>query len=431
MVQIEARPTEQEALLADIAARTERAHSPGVVGSPAEGVQSRWTEVAADEYADALVQSMGINGVDYLFFSSGSDIGFYQEAVVKAQALERPTPRLLNMLHENANLNGAIGYTMVSGRPAATAAHVDVGTFNYGGAIHNAWRDEAPVLITVGMPPISYGRTRRGGRDQHVFWPQEQYDYGQIVRQYVKWDHALNALDNPGMMVSRALQVALAERRGPVYMSIPRDVGMLSMQGCRFPSLSQLGLPAPPSPDPDAVRAAARMLVDAHNPLVVTRKAGRTAAGAAALQALCELLALPVAQAGRKERMDLPTDHPLAEGGPPLDQADVILVVDNDAPWLPGIEEPSPDAKVIWLAVDPIQTRFVNYEFPATLHIAADPARGLAGIATEAENLLTAAHRSRVADRFEQCRTRHQEWWAAVNARHWRWRNEHRCIRSG
>ena len=33
---------------------------------------------------------MAINGIDYIFFSSGSDIGFYQEATVKAHALGRP-----------------------------------------------------------------------------------------------------------------------------------------------------------------------------------------------------------------------------------------------------------------------------------------------------------------------------------------------------
>ncbi|HZU04770.1 MAG TPA: thiamine pyrophosphate-requiring protein [Chloroflexota bacterium] len=414
MAQVGERLSGQQALLAEIRARGERAHTPGAVSQPARGVESCWIEVPADEFADAVVQSMAINGVDYLFFSSGSDIGFYQEAIVKARVLGRPAPRLLNMLHENANLNAAIGYALVSHRPAATAAHVELGTLNYGGAIHNAWRNEAPILMTAGMPPLSYGRSRRGGRDQAVFWPQELYDYGQIVRQYVKWDHVLNPLENPGLVVSRALQLALAERQGPTYLVIPRDVAMLPLEGLRFPSIAQLGLPDPPSPDPDAVRTAARLLVEARNPLVLPRKAGRTAAGAAALRALCELLALPVAQAPRSERMNLPTDHPLCEAGPPLDEADVILVVDNDTPWLPGIQEPHPDAKIIWLAIDPIQSRFVNYEFPATLHIAADTAKGLTAIAAEAERLLSAGDRSRIADRFERCRQRHLERRAAL-----------------
>jgi acetolactate synthase-1/2/3 large subunit len=140
---------------------------------------------------------------------------------------------------------------------------------------------------------------------------------------------------------------------------------------------------------------------------VLPRRAGRTPQGAAALQALCELLALPVMDAGRKERMNLPTDHPLSESGPPLAEADVILVIDNDTPWLPGIQEPNPDAKIVWLAIDPIQSRFVNYEFPATLHVAAEVASALRTIAAESEHLLGAADRDRIADRFERCRMRH------------------------
>jgi acetolactate synthase I/II/III large subunit len=409
MAQVSERLSGQQALLADVRARGEAAHSPGAARQPALGGQTPWLEIHADEMADAVVQAMGINGIDYLFFSSGSDIGFYQEAVVKARSMGRPTPRILNMLHENGNLNAAIGYTMVANRPVATAAHVEVGTLNYGGAISNAFANDAPILMTAGMPPLSYGGSRRGSRDQNVFWCQEHPDYGQIVRQFVKWDHVLNPLDNPGLIVSRALQMALAPRQGPTYLVIPRDVGMLPLEGLRFPSLAQVGVPEPPAGDPDALREAARLLVEARNPLVIPRRAGRTAAGAAALRQLCELLALPVSEAPRKERMNLPTDHPLSESGPRNSEADVILVVDNDTPWLPGYEDPSPDAKIIWLGIDPIQSRFMNYEFPATLQIISDPAKGLAGIAAEAEGLLGASHRDRIADRLERCRTRHQE----------------------
>ena len=40
------------------------------------------------------------------------------------------------MTHEYAGLNAALGYAAVTGRPAATVAHVDVGTQHYGCALH-------------------------------------------------------------------------------------------------------------------------------------------------------------------------------------------------------------------------------------------------------------------------------------------------------
>jgi hypothetical protein len=42
------------------------------------------------------------------------------------------------MIHEHASLNAALGYAAVSGKPVATTAHADAGTFNYGGALHTA-----------------------------------------------------------------------------------------------------------------------------------------------------------------------------------------------------------------------------------------------------------------------------------------------------
>ena len=45
-----------------------------------------WTEVPADDNGDAMIAAMTEAGVDYVFFTSGSEIGFYQEAIAKALA---------------------------------------------------------------------------------------------------------------------------------------------------------------------------------------------------------------------------------------------------------------------------------------------------------------------------------------------------------
>ena len=72
-----------------------------------------WTEVPADERGDAIVAAMGLGGVDYMFFNSGSEIMFMQEAIAKANALGRPAPKLVMMTHEYPTLNAALGYAAV------------------------------------------------------------------------------------------------------------------------------------------------------------------------------------------------------------------------------------------------------------------------------------------------------------------------------
>ena len=56
---------------------------------------------------------------------------------------------------------------------------------------------------------------------------QEPRDQGEILRQYTKLDHRMEHQDNPGLMVSRMLQVAMSEPKGPVYLAIPQETAML------------------------------------------------------------------------------------------------------------------------------------------------------------------------------------------------------------
>lgn len=234
-----------------------------------------WTRVPSDEVSDAIVASMVSGGVKYLFFTSGSDIMFFQEAIAKAKAKGLEAPKLIVMTHEHANLNAALGYAAVTGTPAASAVHVDVGTQHYGCALHTAHWAELPVLIMAGAPPTAYKGTMRGDRDGAHFWLQETLDQNGIARPYVKWDHRLEFQDNPGLIVSRALQVAQSQPPGPVYLSLPREVAFHQYDGAAFPTAVQLGISTPSSPDLDAIEELARRLVKARNPLLIVSRSGR------------------------------------------------------------------------------------------------------------------------------------------------------------
>jgi acetolactate synthase I/II/III large subunit len=185
------------------------------------GTEAWWIETGAEEWADAIVAAMKLGGIEHLFFVSGSELTFYQEAIAKAHAKGRPAPCLVTMTHEHVALNAALGNAMVRNQPAATAVHVDVGTLHYGAAIHTAWRGGYPVLMTAGTGPRAFPGSMRGARGGSVQWVQEPRDQGEIVRQYTKMDHRMEHQDNPGLMISRLLQVAMSEPRGPVYVSIP------------------------------------------------------------------------------------------------------------------------------------------------------------------------------------------------------------------
>ena len=61
-------------------------------------------------------------------------------------------------------------------------------------------------------------------RSAPIHWGQENFDQAGVVREYTKWDFELRAGQPVDEIVGRALDIALSEPRGPVYLTLPREV---------------------------------------------------------------------------------------------------------------------------------------------------------------------------------------------------------------
>ena len=368
-----------------------------------------WGEHDADEWADAITTAMKLGGVEHFFFVSGSEIGFYQEAVARAAAKGWPAPRLITVTHEGSALNAALGSAMVREQPAATAAHVDVGTFNYGAGLHTAWRGSYPVLITAGAGPRAYPGSMRGARGNSVQWVQEPRDQGEIVRQYTKIDHRLDHTDNPGLIVSRLLQVAMSEPRGPVYMTVPQEAAMLPLPGkTRFPTRDELGIARPAWPDPSDAKRVAEWLVKAENPVVILGQSGRNSGSVEPLVRLAELLALPMMDSDRTMTMNFPTTHPLYGTGPTAAQADVVVVIETPVPYTPS-NAPRPGTKIAWVDPDPVQSRYKTMEFHADVWLPVLAGPFAEAVYEQAAGMLSKADMGRIEERRERLAQRKAE----------------------
>src|SRR4029077_19683909 len=370
----------------------------------------RWQEYGADERSDALVQAMKLGGVEHLFFVSGSEIAFWQESVARAQEKGWPAPKLITVPHESVALNAALGSAMVRNQPAATAVHVDVGTLNYGGAIHTAWRGNYPVLITAGTGPRAYPGTMAGARNVPVQWVQEPRDQGGIVRQYTKVDHRLEHQDNPGLLISRLLQISMSEPKGPAYLTVPRETAMLKLPGkTYFPTRDELGIARPVWPDPSDARRAAQWLIEARNPCICAGTAGRNPEAVAEIVRLAELLALPVMDSARVDRLNFPTTHALYDTGPDIKDADALLMLEALVPYISPAAAPRPGTKIIWAEVDPVQSNYKTREFQADLWLPVTAGVAARAIHDAATALLKQSDMSRIAERRERLEARKRE----------------------
>ena len=138
------------------------------------------------------------------------------------------------------------------------------------------------------------------------------------------------------------------------------------------------------------------------NPLIITASAGREPAAVAALADLAERFALPVVQ-HRPRHLSLPANHPCHLGydaGPYLEDADAILVLECDVPWVPSLKAPGRQCRVVHLGVDPLFQRYPIRGFPCDLAMTGAPATALPALAAalerHAEQDAIAARRQRI-----------------------------------
>ncbi len=302
----------------------------------------------------------------------------------------------------------AHGFAMVTGEPQVVMVHVNVGTSNGLTGVMNASRAGIPLIFTAGRTPITEGEMK-GGRNLHIHWAQESFDQASMLREYVKWDYELRNFTQLEKVVDRALNIAMSEPKGPVYLSLPREV--LAEEHREFTyTPSGPRLYAKPGPDAEAIRQAAELLRDAENPLVITSMVGKNPAAVEELVKLCESFAIPVVMAISNLYLNFPTEHPLHLVFDPMrfvETADVILVIECDVPWFPIKVKPKPEAKVIQMGIDPYFSRYPMRTFPVDVPIASDPEAGLRSL-REALSFYKAKKKKIILERFKRLAEEHK-----------------------
>ena len=331
-------------------------------------------KLAVDSVGEAYLALLAERGVEYLFANAGTDFAPIVEAYAKmAQGgLAAPTPVLAT--HENVVISMAHGYAIVSQRIPAVMVHVSVGTANALCGVYNAARENVPILVTAGRSPITEAGLP-GARDTYIHWAQEMFDQAGMLREIVKWEYELRNGVQLETVVDRALAIAASQPSGPVYLSLPREILAAPLPDFAYQAPTRLAPASAAVPDEAALDQAARLLAAARHPLLITAGAGRDPAAVPALADFAERFAIPVVE-HRHRHLCLPADHPCHLGYEPtpyLDEADAIVVLECDVPWLPSRKAPGPDCKIVHIGVDPLFARYPIRGFPCDLAIAGEP----------------------------------------------------------
>jgi acetolactate synthase-1/2/3 large subunit len=118
--------------------------------------------------ATAFLEALRETGASHIFANLGSDHPALIESLAVARAEGVPMPRLITCPNEMVALSAAHGYVQATGQAQAVIVHVECGTQALAGAVHNAAKGRAPVLIFAGMPPITQERELPGSRNEFI-----------------------------------------------------------------------------------------------------------------------------------------------------------------------------------------------------------------------------------------------------------------------
>ena len=316
-------------------------------------------------------------GVDVVFVNSGTDFPPIIEGLAEAAAHDVDMPRAIVVPHEHAAMGMAHGYYFATGRPQAVMLHTNVGLANGATGAINAATDHVPMLLMSGRTP-TVEQDRFGARTVPIGWGQEMRDQTALVREACKWDYELRFPEQVPQVIDRAYAIATSTPKGPVYVSLPREVL------CEPCPLDQLATaPAMVAAEITAPAAvfdqAAAMLAQAKRPVIFAQRGAGSEAGFDALARLADQWAIPVCQYWAVA-MAISSEHPTYVGQNPepwITDADVVLVIDSLAPWSPDVHRLAPECKVIQLGPSPLYDRFPVRNFRSDLSITSEVGEGL------------------------------------------------------
>src|SRR5262245_48271668 len=163
-------------------------------------------------------------GIEYMFTNLGSDHPAFIEAFAEMRQTGEPTPKVVVCPHEMTALSAAHGYAMITRRPQLVLVHVDIGTQNLGGSVHNAARGRVPAIVIAGLSPVTDGGDRVGTRNEFIHYIQDMTRQHELVAPYMKWCYEMRAPETVTPVMARAIQIATTPPEGPIYITGAREV---------------------------------------------------------------------------------------------------------------------------------------------------------------------------------------------------------------
>ncbi len=343
-----------------------------------------------------MLEQLLAEGVTYVFGNPGTTEQGFMDALQ-----DYPQLKYILALQESIAVGVADGYARAVGRPAFLQLHIMPGLGNALGMLYNSYRTRTPLVIYAGQHP------QRGGSQEPIL----AGDLVRLAEPLTKWAvEAQDAAEIP-VLLRRAFKVAMDAPRGPVFLSVPTNVmdEEADVQIAPSPRIETRS-----RPEAATVERIARLLLEAHTPVIICGDGVAESGGQAELVQLAETLGARVHSSFAAE-LPFPSQHPLYAGllnvvsaaglKGQLATADVVFAVGT--PVLPLLfpldESPFPEGcKLVHIDLNAWE---IGKNWSVDVGVVADPRLTMAEITATLKELMTAEQRLAAVARGDNVQT--------------------------
>lgn len=354
---------------------------------------------------EVVARALKEYGVEYVAGVPGHGIWALFDAFMQPES----SIPFIQVMHEQSAVHMADGYFRACGKPMACSTSVGPGAANTIIGLATAYCDSTSVFYVSGSPQTymhGHGTMQELERQQDNAFPR-------ITEQVTKRAWAASSVAVLPTIMHRAFNAMMTGRPGPVHVEVPMDVQVEAAEVSIHPLEKRLPIGVA-HPDPQAIAAAAKLLLTAKRPVIVAGGGAITANASAELTALAEKLGAAVSITWNGKGA-IAEDNPLfigavgqtgtTCGNTITASADVVISVGcrftdwSASSYAKGVSFSFPPGKLIHIDLDP---REIGKTYPTEVGIVADAKVALqhllAAITDEAARELRAGNAAFHAD---------------------------------
>jgi len=348
-----------------------------------------------------MQQKTGRHGIIEQFLADGMTYMFGNPGTVEQGFLDAlrdyPDMKYILTLQETIAVMIADGYARATQKPTLVQIHSTPGLGNAIGALYQANRGHAPLVVIGGDAGIKY----------MAMDAQMAGDLVSMAKPVTKWSTMVMDPSSTLRVIRRAIKIAATPPMGPVYVCLPQDI----LDAPLVEPVRKTFIPSTRVvPENAALTEAADLLAAAKRPTIFIGDGIAFSGAQEALIRVAESLGADVWSADAGE-MNMPFDHPLFQGStghmfgdsskPIMGSGDVNLVVGTYIlpevfPILGDIF--APGAKVIHIDLNAYE---IAKNHPVDLGFVSDPKLTLERLAPLLNKRLSAEQKSAASDRIK------------------------------